>query len=123
MAWDVTPGNSPWKEFDRMRNRMERLLDAFFEGRPAKRVEGVREWVPSLDVSETRNDIVVKAEIPGIDPNDVDISLAGDTLTITGDKKQEEKEQDYHLLERNYGTFTRSIRVPGEVQRDKIRVK
>ena len=112
MAWDMTPGNSPWKEFERIRSsivRMDRILDTFFEGRPVKGGEAVEEWAPSLDVSETRDDIVVEAEIPGIEPSDVDISLTGDTLTIKGEKKQEEeKEEDYHLMERNYGTFTRS---------------
>ncbi len=125
MAWDITPGNSPWKEFERIRSsivRMEQLLDTFFEGRTVKQItEAVEEWGPPLDVSETGDDIVVKAEIPGIEPNDIDISLTGDTLTVKGEKKPEkEKEEDYHIMERNYGTFTRSVRMPGEVQSDKI---
>ncbi len=124
MVTEITPGNSPWKEFDRIRSymdRMDRLLDTFFEGRPVTRGEPVEQWAPSLDVSETRDDIVVEAEVPGIDPKDIDISLVGDTLTIRGEKKQEEeKEENYHLMERNYGTFTRSIRLPVEVQSDKI---
>jgi HSP20 family protein len=64
----------------------------------------------------------VKAEVPGLDPKDIDISLSDGLLTIKGEKKQEreEKEEDYHLVERSYGTFTRSIRLPKEVQRDKI---
>ena len=64
---------------------------------------------------------MVKAEVPGIDPDDINISLTGDTLTIKGEKKQEgEGEESYRLTERNYGTFTRSVRIPGEVQSDKI---
>jgi HSP20 family protein len=65
---------------------------------------------------------VVKAEVPGMDPKDIDISLSNGVLTIKGKKKQEreEKEENYHLLERSYGSFTRSVQLPGEVQSDKI---
>ena len=58
----------------------------------------------------------------GLDPKDIDISLSDGLLTIKGEKKQEreEKEENYHLVERSYGTFTRSIRIPNEVQSDKI---
>ena len=101
---------------------MDRLWDSFFEGRPSRKVEEVEEWSPTLDVSETKNDLVVKAEIPGIDPKDIDISLANEMLTIKGEKKQEkeEKEENYHLIERSYGSFARTIRLPREVQSDKI---
>jgi HSP20 family protein len=68
------------------------------------------------------NNIVVKAEVPGLEPKDIDISLTGGVLTIKGEKKQEkeEKDENYHRIERSYGTFTRSVRVPQEVQSDKI---
>ena len=64
----------------------------------------------------------MKAELPGIDPKDIDISLNEGVLTIKGEKRQEreEKEEGYHLVERSYGSFTRSIRLPREVQSDKI---
>jgi HSP20 family protein len=121
MAWDVTPWK-PFRELERVRREMDRLWDSFFEERPTRRVEEVREWLPSVDIAETEKDIVVRAEIPGIDPKDIDISLANDLLTIKGEKKQEkeEKEENYHLVERSYGAFTRSVRLPGEVQNDKI---
>jgi len=78
--------------------------------------------MPAIDLSETNNDIIMKAELPGIDPKDIDISLTNDLLTIKGEKKQEkeEKEEDYHLIERSYGSFIRSIRLPKDVQSDKI---
>jgi len=77
---------------------------------------------PSLDVSETKNEIVVKAEIPGIDPKDIDLSLADGVLTIKGEKKQEkeEKDENFHLAERSYGSFARTVRLPREVKSDKI---
>jgi len=74
-----------------------------------KRGKEVDERIPSLDVAETKNEIVVKAEVPGMDPKDLDISLSDGVLTIKGEKKQEkeEKEGDYHLIERSYGSFPR----------------
>lgn len=120
MAWEISPWR-PFRELERMRREMDRLWDSFFERRPA-RAEEVSEWLPSLDLSETKNEFVVKAELPGIDPKDIDISLTNDILTIKGEKKQEkeEKEENYHLIERSYGSFTRAIRIPGQVQSDKI---
>jgi HSP20 family protein len=112
---------APFRDFERMRRDMDRFWDSFFE-RGVLRGEDGREWLPSLDVAETKNEIVVKAEVPGMEPKDIDISLSDGLLTIKGEKKQEreEKEENYHLVERSYGSFTRSIRLPNEVQRDKI---
>jgi HSP20 family protein len=121
MAWEIAPWR-PFRELERMRKEMDRLWDSFFEERPIRKAEETGEWVPSLDVSETKNEIVVKAEIPGMGPKDIDISLSNDILTIKGEKKQEreEKEATYHFIERSYGKFVRSIRLPGEVKSDKI---
>jgi HSP20 family protein len=112
---------TPFREFERMRRDMDRLWESFFE-RGVPRPDDEGEWLPSLDVAETKDEIVVKAEVPGMDPKDIDISLSDGLLTIKGEKKQEreEKEEDYHLVERSYGTFTRSVRLPKEVKRDKI---
>jgi HSP20 family protein len=112
---------APFGDFERMRRDMDRLWDSFFE-RGVRRTDEEGEWLPSLDVAETKNDVVVKAEVPGMDAKDIDISLTDGLLTIKGEKKQEreEKEKDYHLVEKSYGAFTRSIRLPKEVQRDKI---
>jgi len=113
---------SPFREFERMRRDMDRLWESFFEGGLRKKGEEGGEWFPALDVSETKNDIVVKTEVPGLDPKEIDISLTDGILTIKGEKKQEkeEKEENYHLIERSFGTFSRSIRLPREVQSDKI---
>ena len=120
MVWELTP----WRpfEFDRMRREMDRLWDSFLEGRPVTRAEEGREWFPSVDVSETKNDLVIKAELPGLDSKDIDISMNNGTLTIKGEKKHEneEKDENYHLIERSYGSFTRSVQIPRKVQSDKI---
>jgi HSP20 family protein len=120
MAWELTPWRA-W-DVDKMRSEMDRLWDSFFDAGPRGKGGRTPEWLPSLDVTETKNDIVVKAEMAGIDPKDIDISLTNDLLTIRGEKKQEkeEKDENYHLVERSYGSFSRSIRLPREVQSDKI---
>lgn len=111
----------PWREFDSLRREMDRLWDRFGTERPLEWVGG--EWTPSLDVSETKDKVVVKAEAPGIDPKEMEISMSGGVLTLKGEKKKEreEKEENYHLVERSYGSFSRSVRLPAEVQEDKVK--
>lgn len=123
MAKELVRYREPFQELERMRRDMDRLWDSFFDDRPMVRRGDWSEWLPSLDLSETKNEFVVKAEVPGMTPKDIDISLAQGVLTIRGEKKQEkeEKEENYHFVERSYGSFSRSIRVPGEVQSDKIK--
>ena len=127
MAWELTTWKpfrelAPFREFETMRKDMDRFWDSFLQGGLRKRTQEGGEWLPSLDVGETKNELVVKAEVPGMDAKDIDISLSDGMLTIKGEKKQEreEKEADYHLVERSYGAFTRSIQLPSEVQSDKI---
>ncbi len=112
----------PFREISRLRREMDRLWDEYFgPGRRAlKPLEA--EWVPSVDVSETADKLTVTAEIPGIDIKDIDISISGDLLTLKGEKKseREEKEENYHLVERSYGSFARTIRLPVSVETDKI---
>ena len=112
---------TPFREFERMRREMDRLWDSFFDRGPTKAEVG-GEFLPALDLAEKDNELVVKCEVPGLEPKDIDISLSDGMLTIKGEKNQEreEKEADYHLVERSYGTFTRSIQLPKEVQSDKI---
>jgi HSP20 family protein len=120
--WKPFTELTPFREFESLRRDMDRLWDFFLEGGLKRRTEEGGEWLPSLDVSETKNELMVKAEVPGMDPKDINISLGDGVLTIKGEKKQEkeEKEADYHLVERSYGTFVRSVRLPKEVQGDKI---
>jgi HSP20 family protein len=117
MAWELMNTN-PFKDIENVRSEMDRLWDTFLFGRPQRRgFQEIGEWLPAVDVTETKSEIVVNAEIPGMDAKDIDISLNEGTLTIRGEKKQEreDKEEEYHLIERRYGTFTRSIPLPREV--------
>ncbi len=113
----------PFRELERMRREMDHLWDSFLEERPPRKEELMREWVPSLDLSETKDEFLVKAEIPGTDPKNINLSLNDGMLTINGEKKQEkeEKDENHHFIERSYGSFTRTIRLPGQVQGDKVR--
>jgi len=112
----------PFREVSRLRREMDRLWDDFFgPGRRAFRPLEP-EWAPAVDVAEAPDKVVVKAEVPGMDAKNIDISLSGDILTIKGEKKseREEKKENYHLVERSYGSFSRSLRLPAAVEADKI---
>ena len=120
--WKPFKELTPFRGFETMRRDMDRLWDSFLEGGLQRRTGEAEEWFPFLDVAETKNELVVKAEVPGMDPKDIDVSLSDGVLTIKGEKRQakEEKEADYHLVERSYGAFTRSVQLPKEVKGDKI---
>ena len=123
MAWELM-NTHPFKDIEKVRSEMDRFLNTFLFGVPQKRDlwEGA-EWLPAVDVAEMKNEVVVSMEAPGMDPKEFDISLSEGTLTIRGEKKQEreEKEEDYRLIERRYGTFSRSIPLSQEVESDKIK--
>jgi HSP20 family protein len=121
MAFDVKP-YKPFGELASLREEMDKIWNRFFGEWPT--MEPFRgEWSPSVDVSETKDALLVKAEVPGMNAKDIDISLSNDVLTIKGKKEQEKEEEgeNYHRIERSYGSFTRSIRLPREVQSDKIK--
>jgi HSP20 family protein len=104
----------------RLHSEMDDLFDSFFRGldRP---FGGYKAW-PAIDVAEEENAIVVRAEIPGCKPEDVDISVYGNTLTISGEKKHEEekKEKGYYHVESSYGSFRRELTLPTEVDPEKV---
>ncbi|MBF0100624.1 MAG: Hsp20/alpha crystallin family protein [Desulfobacterales bacterium] len=99
---------------------MNTLFDRFFEKRsndfPVNLVDEGN-WQPKVDISEGKKDIIIKAEIPGIEPKDLDISLNGRVLVIKGEKKNEKesKEKNYHRIERSYGYFNRTLELPTDV--------
>jgi HSP20 family protein len=99
------------------------FLDRFFEDfeLPSLFSEEMT-FTPAFDVSETENELIVKAEVPGMDQKDIDINLSDGLLSITGEKKheKEDKNENYHCVERHYGKFSRTMRVPFEVEADKV---
>jgi HSP20 family protein len=80
------------------------------------------EWVPAFDVSETDNELTIKADVPGMDKEDLNITVSDGILTIKGEKKHEKKEENkhYHCVERRYGSFSRTMRLPTEVEAEKV---
>jgi HSP20 family protein len=110
----------PFRDLISLREAMDRLFDESVV-RPrgaalARRVAGTL----AVDMYETDEDVVVKASVPGIDPEDLDISITGDTLTIRGESRAEEEieEADYIYRERRYGAFSRSLTIPTSVEAD-----
>jgi HSP20 family protein len=99
------------------------LFDRFFEDfeLPSPFSEELT-FMPAFDVSETENELIVKGEVPGMDQKDIDINLSDGLLTIKGEKKheKEDKNENYHCVERHYGKFSRTMRVPFEVEADKV---
>ena len=121
MPFELTPWR-PFRELTTLRDEMDKMWNRFLGEWPS--MEPYKgEWMPSLDVSETKDNIVVKAEVPGMNGKDIDISFANGVLTIKGERKQEkeEKDENYHRVERIYGAFSRSTRLPKDVQSDKIK--
>jgi HSP20 family protein len=114
--------------FSAMRNEMDRVFQRFEHGWPRwptlLRGEGAIA-VPELDVRESTSAIVVEAELPGVDEKDVSVTLANGVLTIKGEKKheKEEKGENYHLTERSFGSFERSIRLPDTIDEGRVEAK
>ena len=106
-----------------MRREMDRFFDRFSESWPFRGVSETGRWMPSMDVSETDKELVVRAELPGMDPKEIDISLSGKVLTIKGERKneREEKKENFHMLERSSGSFSRTLQLPVEVKADKVK--
>ena len=108
-------------ELSPFRKEMDRLWDRFSGETPFARTFNEM-WSPSVDISETKDDFVIKAELPGLEAKDVNVSISGDILTIKGEKKAEEEEKDehYHRVERYSGSFQRVFQLPSGVKADKI---
>ena len=119
--WRPRWGITPWRPFRELEEWDRRFDDLF--GRPLSRwpVEE-KGWMPAVDVFEKEDKFVVKAELPGMKEEDIDVSVVGDTLNIKGEKKTESevKDEDYYRSERTYGSFHRSIGLPSSVDSSKI---
>lgn len=102
------------------RREMDEVFDRFF-GSGDLSLWPPDSFAPSIDVSETDDEIRVTAELPGVDEKDIDISVSNEALVIKGEKKQEKEEKDggRHYVERSYGAFERDIQLPCEVDADK----
>lgn len=118
------PAVSQERSVGDLRREFDDLFNYFFGDQwfwPEKSIE--RRFSPAFDVSETDTEFLVKAELPGVDPKDVEVNLAGNILTVRGEKKEEHEEKagSIHRVERSFGSFSRSFTIPSEVQDDKVK--
>lgn len=109
--------------FEAMERQMEELFDRFFRGWPTRRLESdYVGWVPPLDMIDRKGEIVLRADLPGLERKDIQLSVEGGVLTVQGSRQQEkeEKEEDCYAMERWAGAFSRSIALPQGVDPDRI---
>ena len=115
----------PMREMVTLRDAMDRLFDEAFT-RPWGALDGWRGIAaPSVDMFETENDVVIKASVPGLKADDVQINVTGEMLTLKGETKEttEENEKSYHMREQRYGAFERSISLPTLVTPEKAKAE
>ena len=116
----------PESSLARLRGEIDTLLGRFF-GDPWGFAGFGSPWTqlaaaPRTDLADTDKDVTVTMELPGVDPQDVEIHINGDLLTVRGEKKaeREEKKKDYHYVERQFGSFCRTVQVPSTADPDKV---
>ncbi|ABG05249.1 heat shock protein Hsp20 [Rubrobacter xylanophilus DSM 9941] len=117
---------SPFRGFLDVRSELDRMFDEVFGGLSRRFGGGdLAEWAPAIDVYSKDGDLVIKAELPGMKPEDVDITLQEGVLTISGERKAEEEREGagYFVRERRYGSFRRSMRLPEGVDESKIHAR
>jgi HSP20 family protein len=117
VRWD------PFRDLLSMQERMNRLFDESFSRRREDEPMGMTTWSPAVDIYETENTIVVKAELPGLTKEEIDVQIHDGILTLKGERKfeKEVKEENYHRIERAYGGFQRSFSLPTSIEEDKIK--
>ncbi len=119
VRWD------PFRELEEMSDRLNRVF-----ARPAVRTSGketmtVADWIPTVDISETDNEYLIKAELPEVKKEDVKVSVEDGVLTIQGERRQEkeEKGRKFHRVERSYGSFVRSFTLPESVDENGVKAE
>ena len=115
------PGLSPWRDLEEVSNRLARM----FDDAPLSTGTNGGTWVPQVNVEETKDELVLSAELPGMTEDNISIEMENNVLTISGEKAEERTEGDeerrYHLWERRYGAFQRSFTLPRTVKAEDIR--
>lgn len=120
IKWD------PFRELEDVSNRLNRLFGRSLPQTTASQdMLAMADWTPSVDITETDAAYVVKGEIPGVNKDDVKVTVEDGMLTIQGERKmeKEEKGKKFHRIERSYGSFMRSFRVPEDVEESKVKAE
>ena len=113
---------SPFRDMSILQNQMNRLFESTLHSWPGD-TEGTVAWAPAADIYETDNDLVLEADLPGIDPKQIDIRVENNVLMVRGERSFEQKvnKENFHRVERSYGVFSRSFNLSTAVDPDKIR--
>jgi HSP20 family protein len=117
VRWD------PFRDLNMLQDRMNRLFDDAGRTWATDEPAATTTWSPAVDIFETEGEIVVKAELPGMERKDIALNLENNVLTVRGERRfaKETKDDNYHRIERSYGTFSRSFSIPATVEEEKIR--
>lgn len=121
--FNKTPGTVSDSSITQFKKEVDALFNNFFGGGwPPASLELPKGFVPAFDVKETEDEVLVSAELPGVQASDIEVNLSGNTLVIRGEKKEEkeEKNENRHTFERSYGSFTRSLTLPCDVVQDQV---
>ena len=117
IRWD------PFRDMNVLQDRMNRLFEDAGRGWRGSEPSATTAWSPAVDIFETEGEIVVKAELPGMERKDITLNLEKNVLTLKGERRfdKETKEENYHRVERAYGGFSRSFSIPATVDEEKIK--
>jgi HSP20 family protein len=109
----------PAVEVDSLQSEVNRMFDSFFGGRPNG---GARRWIPPMDLAETDGELVLTADLPGVDEDEISIEVKDRVLTISGERSdsREERDRGYHRIERSFGRFSRSLTLPEGIDADRV---
>jgi HSP20 family protein len=113
----------PFRDLMLLRDRMNRLFEDLVSSPRFEDSELIQStWSPAVDIYETENELVLTAELPGVEEKDVEIKIEDNTLSLKGERKfeRETKEENYHRIERAYGSFFRSFSLPNYIDQEKI---
>ena len=113
----------PFRDLVGLQERMNRLFeDSLSRSKTTDQEMPMGAWTPPVDIFETPELVVLRADLPGIDQKDIDVRIENSTLTLRGERRflKEAKDEDYHRIERSYGTFSRSFQLPGSIDQTKI---
>lgn len=119
IRWD------PYRDLITVREKMNHLFEEAVISRGEEKDLVSSSWTPTVDIFETENELVLSAEVPGINEKDIEIKIEDNTLTLRGERKfeKETKEENYHRIERAYGSFFRSFSLPLYINQDNIKAE
>ena len=113
----------PFRDLVTLQDRMNRLFeDSLSRSKTTDQEMAMGAWTPAVDIYETPEQIVMRADLPGIAEKDIDVRIENNVLVLRGERKflKEAKEEDYHRIERSYGVFSRTFQLPGTIDQNKI---